>query len=306
VKKRDAKLSQQLYAGLTSHEARRKLAGISGNGERECLIEQLIESVRRVQYPQALRSRDLFEGRTDPTNDAFDPIRAAILFERRGNSDEAFWLVFLFIQFGKNTKTGYRLLREVYAGAGSGGLWTWKRIASDLAAFTDWLEVQIAVWVGERTLRAFGSHRGHERLELVGKTIRTYVAWVAPPRSHKELIREASVRSGHDPGRTFDDLYRGMSVYRFGRLAKFDYLAMLGKLGLANLEPPSTYVLEATGPLAGARLFYCGNKNDKTNDARLDEWLIELGRDLGVGQQVVEDALCNWQKSPAKFKMFRG
>jgi hypothetical protein len=162
------------------------------------------------------------------------------------------------------------------------------------------------VWATDKVHRGFGAHRGHEKIDQLAKTIESYVSWVSPPRSHVQLIQQASHRSGNDRGKTFDDLYNDMQVYRFGRLAKFDYLAMLGKLGLADIEPPSTYILEGTGPLAGARLLYCGSKKDKSRDNELDNWLIELGKDLGVGQQVIEDALCNWQKSPAKFKMFRG
>jgi hypothetical protein len=36
--------------------------------------------------------------------------------------------------------------------------------------------------------------------------------------------------------------------------------------------------------------------------ARLDV----LDRDLGVGMAVMEDALCNWQKSPDRFVHFKG
>lgn len=89
-------------------------------------------------------------------------------------------------------------------------------------------------------------------------------------------------------------------------MAKFDYLAMLGKLGLADIEPTSTYVRESTGPLLGARLLFRGDRENKADDKQLDGWLVELGGDLGVGQQVIEDAICNWQKSPAKFLAFRG
>ena len=38
----------------------------------------------------------------------------------------------------------------------------------------------------------------------------------------------------------------------------------------------------------------------------LDRWLVELNNELKVGMQVLEDSLCNWQKSPEKFKPFRG
>ena len=92
------------------------------------------------------------------------------------------------------------------------------------------------------------------------------------------------------------------AVARFGRTARFDYLTMVGKLGLAAIEPPSTYMEGSTGPVRGARLLFGGRENATT----LDSWLVELEAELHVGMQVLEDALCNWQKSPNEFKPFRG
>ena len=91
-------------------------------------------------------------------------------------------------------------------------------------------------------------------------------------------------------------------IARFGRVAKFDYLAMVASLGLANIEPDSTYLKGSTGPLEGARLLF----GDKRTTGQLENWLVELGDHLGVGMQVLEDALCNWQKSPHVFVPFRG
>lgn len=305
MRRRDAKLIRRLMTGLSRHGRRRNLPGIAGKAERDCLLEQLVESIRRVRYPEAIRKRDIWIARADPTNDGFDPLKAAVLHAEGGKLEEAFWLVFLFVQFGKNSKSGYRLLRDVYAGDGSGGLWTWERISLDVLGFKTWLASRIGEWTTDKVHR-FGAHRSHEQLDQLSRTIETYVAWVKPPRNHVQLVQQTRDRSEQDSGKTFDRLYKEMHVHRFGRLAKFDYFAMLGKLGLADIEPPSTYILEGTGPLAGARLFYCGKKEDRAFDSSLDLWLVELGNDLGVGQQVIEDALCNWQKSPAKFKMFRG
>ena len=51
------------------------------------------------------------------------------------------------------------------------------------------------------------------------------------------MIQEAHKLVGQNPYETFDDLYRSMvAVDRFGRLGKFDYLTMLGKLGFAPIE----------------------------------------------------------------------
>ena len=107
----------------------------------------------------------------------------------------------------------------------------------------------------------------------------------------------------------FDYLYHSMdSVKQFGRTAKFDYLTMVGKLGLAHISPGLSYLVKSTGPLAGARLLFDNNLQSTTNAALLDGYLVELGTSLNqyFGMQVLEDSLCNWQKSPDHFIWFRG
>ena len=124
------------------------------------------------------------------------------------------------------------------------------------------------------------------------------------------LVQEAQNKVGGDPRKTFDYLYRSMDdVISFGRTARFDYLTMIGKLGLATIEPGSTYMKDATGPLNGARLLFGGCKTAALSWLDLDAWLVQLEAELNVGMQgmqVLEDALCNWQKSPGHFEPFRG
>lgn len=91
------------------------------------------------------------------------------------------------------------------------------------------------------------------------------------------------------------------AVARFGRTARFDYLTMLGKLGLAAIEPAFAYLENSTGPIRGARLLFGADETA----AIPERWLVELDAKLSVGMQVLEDALCNWQKSPARFVPFR-
>ena len=92
-------------------------------------------------------------------------------------------------------------------------------------------------------------------------------------------------------------------VWRFGRTSKFDYLSMAGKLGLANIKPGHPYLQYATGPLDGARLLF-GNStaNTQTTNLRLRELGLHLN--LYYGMQIMEDAVCNWQKSPDTFISF--
>jgi hypothetical protein len=41
---------------------------------------------------------------------------------------------------------------------------------------------------------------------------------------------------------------------------------------------------------------------------QVEDWLTSLDKVLGLpfGMQILEDAICNWQKTPNKFKHFRG
>jgi hypothetical protein len=121
------------------------------------------------------------------------------------------------------------------------------------------------------------------------------------------LFDQAIIKAEGDPKKAFHLLYQSMDqIAQFGRVARFDYLAMIGKLGLANLEPDTPYLQNSNGPLRGAKLLFGGEKTAIFKISDMDRWLADLGTQLGVGMQVLEDALCNWQKSPASLIRFRG
>lgn len=289
----------------------RPLPGIVGAKERATLVRQLVDSRRRIEFVHTIKAAKLDIRRADPDNDLFDPLKAAVIAHRTGDMDEAFWLVFLATHFGKHAVDGWRLTRDVYGRLGE-GRWDWVSVSRDVAAFRRWLnEHQSALKEPPRRGR-FSNHRKYESLSAIspkgtGAVIESYVAWVAPPRTHMDLVREAHLQVGQHPQETFRWLYASMgAVKRFGRLGKFDYLTMLGKLDIAPIEPDSAYLAEATGPLSGARLLFDGHSHSKTNPKTLDQWLMELDERLDVGMQTLEDALCNWQKSPSSYRYFRG
>ncbi|MEX0961095.1 MAG: hypothetical protein WDZ63_17595 [Burkholderiales bacterium] len=278
---------------------------------RATLLEQIIESQRRVEYVASIRGRPISASRADPSSELFDPLKAAIFHNREGNLDEAFWLVFNFVHFGKNRQTGWRLARDIY-GALGGRPWTWARISPDPEAFRSWLTShQMTLGGRDGVERRFGNHRQYLSIDAAapsgtGSAFVTYVQWVGTTRDHLTRINQALVESGGDSRQAFDRLFHSMSAVKsFGRLAKFDYLTMLGKLGLAQIEPGSTYMVGATGPARGARLLF-GDTSNKLSKKELDRRSVQLGAALGVGMQVIEDALCNWQKSPGQFRAFRG
>jgi hypothetical protein len=299
-------VADQLDANLQAFSANRcALPGIADSVARTTLVKQMIASLRRLDYSRIISTRDISPDRADPQSQLFDPEKAAILHFRAGRLDEAFWLAFLITHFGKNLKHGWRMLREVYSGL-DGGTWTWARVSADPAAFRAWLLANQGHIGG-----GFGSHRKREsvRADLRGGTAtvaESYVTWVGPAHSHATLMAALTHAGGNSPESIFDHCYNSMTVTRFGRLGKFDYLCLLGRLGFAGLVPGSAYLVGATGPLAGARLLFAGRTDARLRATTLEGRLRDLDAVLQVGMQVMEDSLCNWQKSPRHFVHFRG
>ncbi len=307
MRPRNRKLAELFDERLVAFVAqRRPLPGLLDAVAKRAFLEQILESVRRIEFIRAIRRRPLDPCRTDPSTPLFDPLRAAVLHQRRGNIDEASWLVFLFVHFGKHRRGDWRLVRDVYGRLGNRPTWNWAATSADPEGFREWLDAHQAELTQSGV--GFGNHRKYESLRAysasgTGAVVDSYVQWIAPPRTHSELFGEALQLSANDQRRAFDYLYRSMAtVRRFGRLARFDYLTMLGKLDLAPIEPGSAYLTGATGPTKGACLLF----GQEAAATELDSWLQELDVYLGVGMQALEDSLCNWQKSPNKFIAFRG
>jgi hypothetical protein len=134
----------------------------------------------------------------------------------------------------------------------------------------------------------------------------SYVEWIGPGHTQVQRFGELVRTGGNHPHRIFDQIYKSMNVLQFGRLGKFDFLALIGRLGLEPISPGSAYLEGATGPLRGTRLLFTGDPDTQTDEATLENWLQDLDERLNVGMQVMEDSLCNWQKSPSRFVHFRG
>jgi len=82
---------------------------------------------------------------------------------------------------------------------------------------------------------------------------------------------------------------------------------MLFKLGLADIEPDSCHLDgSATGPKNGAKLLLLGAMTAGVRVQLLETRLFAVKDALAVTFDVLEDALCNWQKSPMKYVFFAG
>ncbi len=304
-------LRQSIRSCLQANRA--SLLGIQGNPEFETLVRQVYDSVRRVEYFFELRNRTPSPTRSDPAADDFDPNRAAIHHLRARRLDEAAWMVFLSIHFGINRQTRWQLVREVYGALGAASRWDWNRVQRSPKRFTRWLSANHT-----RLKGGFGNHRKYMSLDPAKRAgtsdaIESYVSWINAHSSHAQLLADFTSHVGADRGRLFDAIYRDMraNVRAFGRTGCFDFLCSLGKLDIFPVEPGIPYIVGATGPRAGSVLLFSGTRSKKYRAKELDQRLRALGIDLAAGgvrfpMQVLEDAICNWQKSPVRYQRFYG
>lgn len=303
-----AAAAARIGAGLAAYEvANGPLPGIATDEARETLIEQIIDSERRVRYFQQLQSRTLDPASTDPDDSAFDPLRAAIIHRDARDYDEAVWMVFLFVHFGHHRTAGWQYAREVYGRLGDGKRWTWEETAGDPISFRLWLKAhqdEIQAGTGR-----FGNHRKYESLDAwsdggTGAVVQSYVDWVLEAGGdHEARFADLALLS---PEERFDELFQQLrAVRRFGRVARFDYLTTLQRLGLLEVRPPHSYLVPHGGPLYGACLLINGDPN--VGSARdMQRILLDIGTVAGIAPDVLEDAACNWQKSPIVYERFSG
>lgn len=306
-------LRQAIRDCMTDYRSSVNPLGIRANSHFETLLRQLFDSVRRVEYFFKLRERDIDPKRSDPNSEHFDPIRAAIVHLRAGELDEAAWLIFLSIHFGPHLRTRWQLLQEVYGRLGSGRKWDWKTTRSDSEKFLHWLSENQNGFGG-----GFGNHRKYMSLKPearggTGEAFKSYVQWVQKYSTHAQLLATFKRQASEDRGDLFDTLYKEMrqAVRGFGRTGCFDYLCALGKLDAFPIEPNSPYISGSTGPRQGAELLLRGTPTKELRPQDLNQQMQELGNrlaDSGVrfAMQVLEDAICNWQKSPSRYQAFLG
>jgi len=299
---------REIYKRITADlrefsEEEHPLLGIRKEADRNTLAMQMVASLRRIDYTRTIKDRSIARERANPSSPIFDPERAAVLHAKEGRLDEAIWLIFLATHFGKHGRFGWTRLRDFYSALGQ-GQWTWVKVSTNFAELEEWMRKN-----HESIGGAFGNHRKYESLNpssTVGVTavVKSFIDCVnkSPSRWFGELTR----RVGNDPNKIFDAAYHELQITRFGRLAKFDFLALLGRLDLAPISPGSPYLSGATGPLKGARLLIDGDAKSSTGAEKLEEILRLLDRRLNVGMQVMEDSICNWQKSPRQFVHFKG
>ncbi len=285
------------------------LPGLHPPGALNALVHQMVDSQRKIDRIRRAASRMPNVLRARPGDPSFDPEFAAVYHLKAGNIDEAWWPAFLSVHFGRHGADDWHLCALIYGGLGPDPYWTWDRISTHLADFRPWLD---AVVVSRNSpFPRFGNHRKYESIQSkvkgLASVLESYVNMVTEFGDHASWLENARERASEGPKAMFRALYDDCSrILRFGRLAKFDFLTLAEKIGLAEIEADALYLSEATGPKRGTKLLFYGNRNALVGNSQLENDAQNLAKALGLGMQAMEDSVCNWQKSPTEIVSFRG
>ena len=226
---------------------------------------------------------------------------------KAGQVDDAYWLVYLATHFGKHKTDGWNLTEDFYGRFNQGGVWDWASASQSPQAVVGWLQANYPHVTNVGRSRRFGNHRKFETLKPgskgTGHALTTYIEFIKVHGSHQNLIKHAQASVGQNPQEVFAYLYKELhQVAKFGRLGKFDFLCNLSNLQIAPIIPDKAYITESTGPKQGAQLLFGNN----LTMPQLENACVALATFLNVSAQVIEDSLCNWQKSPENYMLFRG
>lgn len=305
----DEKYNELADALRAYQQAHGELAGLRPNGAEDTLIRQMIASLRRTEYIRFLDRRAHSPRRSDPHDEIFDPIIAAHTLRNEGRLDEAVWIVFLATQFGKHAVDGWKLCANILGSFGHGPIWTKAEYGARPQDFEAMLDANSANLAEANIAGRYSNHRQYvsRKPDSIAMTFREAYAWLFQFGSFSDHVRDVHRRKGQEPAGAFNELYNSMkSVHSYGRLGAFDFLTMIGKLGLAPIFPGSTYLVGATGPLRGARLLFHGATDHRVTPRELQARFDQLDNFLNIGMQPLEDSVCNWQKNPQTFVHFKG
>lgn len=301
---------EALQVGLQQYQTDvAPLPGIAQEEARRAFIDQMISSLRRIEYVRGYRTRSVSPDRTDPHSPLFDPLKGAFFLGQRGRLEEAVWMTFVATHFGKHIEDGWKLASNVMGSFGRGPVWTAKCYGQRPGDFFAMLTTHQADLRSAVVSGRYSNHRQYQSKNAanIARVFAAFHDWQFAVGDFDARLRQIHRKVGQEPTVVFRNLFISMkSVFGFGRLGIFDFLTMLGKLDLAPIEADSVHFIGATGPVAGARLLLFGDAKAEASTKVVEAAIDQLDAYLNVGKQVLEDSLCNWQKSPTKYLYFRG
>lgn len=259
------------------------------------LAMQTYDSIRRIEIYKTYKLRAenaVKEGRT-----FFDTSNPFILAQRPDlNVEDKIWILFLATYFGKSQKSNWELFHR--ASFRLNELISLNEINQNRDKYFDYLS-SFDFFADSQ----FSNHRKYTKKALTGnKGLFQSMDYLLDNidefcKDEKKEFHEVYLISGKIPS--------------FGRLASFDFTSTLVKCGLNVAEPKSMYADHSTGPLLALHLLLKLTKSNTSKQSQknlsiaLVEWFSDNSAIFMVGQ-VLEDAICNWQKNTRKYIYYKG
>ncbi len=260
------------------------------------LAKQTYDSIRRIEVYKAYEIRAILA--VEKKQAFFDTSNPFVLGQRTDLSEEErIWIIFLATYFGKSDSSGWELFNRA-AFDGNKSLISFKKIKEDPEKYFYYLE-SFDFFENSK----FSNHRKYTKKSLIGpKGLFTSMIYLINKMEQYCINEEMG----------FHEMYKlAEKIPNFGRLASFDFTSSLVKCGLKIEEPKSMYANYSTGPLQALELLLRLTDSDFTYQSKINlshnlvEWFTTNSEIFMVGQ-VLEDAICNWQKNPKKYIYYTG
>lgn len=260
------------------------------------LAKQTFDSIRRIQIyetykiraNQAVKDKKSFIHTSNPF----------ILAQRSDlNSQNRAWIVYLATYFGKSNKSKWALFHRATFNQDQ-SIIKFDQIQADLDNYFKYLSSFDFFQDCD-----YSNHRKFTAKKLLGSK--------GLFRSMEYFVNNIELYSSKDEMEFHKMYLLSQKTPSFGRLAGFDFTSSLVKCGFKIEEPKSMYADHSTGPLQALELLLKLTKNNSSKASQkqlssdLMEWFLKNSKIFMTGQ-VLEDAICNWQKDTRKHIRYIG
>nr|WP_312275396.1 hypothetical protein [Moraxella sp. CTOTU46711] len=295
----------QLYQALQDYQQSTHAFSQPLQRQLTAFANHLVASEMQAQYLTALAKRTLITPtywstqRANPNSAFFDPVKA-ILYWQNIDIAESIWLAFLLIHIGDSPqlqlqgKSEWQYLRLLYgnfsgADEPSKPLLSWATMTANPQVVIEWVRECQSHDISFK----FGKHRKYESIKQLPQVVDSYGHWLTDIGGIANLTN-GGIQQDLSAEQRFAHWYKTLNIYRFGRLAKFEFLSLLGYLKILAIKADHCYLTKATGPKRGAKLLF----GHYTTDTQLERLAVQTAEAIGVDYAVFEAALCHWQASP--------
>ncbi len=261
------------------------------------LCYQTIDSIRRIsiykKYAEKAKNAEELNLPFYYTSNPFTLSQRSSL-----NIGSKVWYIYLATYFGKSNKSKWKLFYKAAFRKDE----TLIRVEEILASREQYYSHLSNIDLFENA--DYSNHRKFTKKSLVGEkgviNSMDYFLDNLDDYSHAKPI-------------DFNIIYNNaLKIPNFGRLAAFDFTSSLCKCNLNVKDPISMYHHNSSGPLRALKDFLIlADCKDLSKSAQIklgDDllyWFFQHS-DIEIVAQVLEDAICNWQKSPRHYQRYFG